>query len=269
MTIASLNLWYIAAIVFGALTAFCGYYGSILESRRSSNDQSSRIESQLEDLAGELKKAKAVSGDVESSEAVAQIEDRYDELAAQFFKNLPIRAANYQSERASQEALQLESTSKVRGIFEALLDECQAIEKAFNQQSTQNIFLTKSSPPPGNFFKEPAGNLTYIIFDFVNGGQWGAEFRLIEGKLMINFGQVKPELDFGEKHSYISMPDSISFILNEKTFSLISRGIEFERIVSGTFPNGRRDVGAEKLVELAATVMQRMTEHAIILGDYD
>ncbi len=49
-----MNAWYFAAIFFGALAAFCTYYGLVVESRRSADEQTTHNESKLQVLGTQI-----------------------------------------------------------------------------------------------------------------------------------------------------------------------------------------------------------------------
>lgn len=174
---ASLNLWYVAAIVLGAAAAFCGYYGAVLDGQKNSDEQSSRIEAQLKNLAGEIQQARIAKPSDERREKISELQNRYNQIAEEFFRTLPLKAAEHQSQKATEVVEELRRTAELRVIFEKVLIESRALAGAFNQSAGREIIKVESTEFPENIFHQTKGYLTYILFKFDSGTAWA--FRMI------------------------------------------------------------------------------------------
>ncbi len=124
---ASINLWYIAAIFLGACAAFCGYYGAVIEGKKNSDEQSSRIEDQLKTLADEIQKTRDDPTSAVRREKVSELQNRYNQIAEEFFRNLPLKAAEHRSQKATEAVEELRRSSELRAVFEKVRDESKAL----------------------------------------------------------------------------------------------------------------------------------------------
>lgn len=268
MTIASLNLWYVAAIIFGALAAFCGYYGSLIENRKNSDEQSSRIESQLQDLADDIQRARRDHPSDEGKDRVSDLQNRYDQIAEEFFRNLPLRTAEHQSQQASEIVTELRRTAELREVFENVLTESRALAIAFNNQAGREILEIESSSVPDNVFRLPPGYLTYVLFRFDSGETWA--FRLIFQDATPAFQLVRIEPSTaGRNYSEMGLTnDSINLVVLPETFSTsLNTHISVQVRTEIVSDEDREERPKMELSDRAVTLVRRMIEFSIVLNN--
>lgn len=262
---ASLNLWYIAAIVLTAAAAFCGYYGAVLDGQKNSDEQSSRIEAQLKSLAGEIQQARIVKPSDERREKISELQNRYNQIAEEFFRTLPLKAAEHRSQKATEAVEELRRTAELRVVFEKVLIESRALTGAFNRNAGREIIKIENTEFPENIFQQTQGYLTYILFKFDSDAAWA--FRIIFQDAAPAFQLVriapgtmnKPYKEQGLTNDSINLvvlPETVLVTLNTHISSAVRGNVVKEGV-------GRK-ISKDELSDEAIGLVRRMIEFAIV-----
>ena len=111
--IKQMNAGYIAAIFFGAITAFCTYYGSVVDGKKNADQQATRIESALQSLGGEIQELRITGNNTaDQNTEVDAIDERYRSLAEDFLKSIPVRRAEAEVKTAQKREEEIKKTQK-------------------------------------------------------------------------------------------------------------------------------------------------------------
>lgn len=262
---ASINLWYIAAIFLGACAAFCGYYGAVIEGKKNSDEQSSRIEDQLKTLADEIQKTRDDPTSAVRREKVSELQNRYNQIAEEFFRNLPLKAAEHRSQKATEAVEELRRSSELRAVFEKVRDESKALAGAFNRSAGREAVTVASSEFPKNIFQQDQGQLTYILFQFGPDATWA--FRLIFQDATPAFQLIRLDPRTAgkpyEEQGFTN--DSINLVVLPETF-FISLNTHISSEVRGNVVGTRAgtEIPKVELADEAAALVRRMIEFAIV-----
>lgn len=262
-----MNIWYIAAIIFGAITAFCTYYGSVVDGKKNANQQATRIESALQSLGGEIQKIRISNNNTTDQAAeVDAIDERYRSLAKDFFKSIAVRRAKVEVKTAQQRVDEIQKTQKVEAYFMKVKQEAEKLATAYNQSAGTLFLKINSSPVPENFFKPPQDHPAHLLLSFQNKKYWAV--RIVsypDQTLAIQFVRLLDPTKSGEYAKMQLTNDSINLVILENDFwislnSSISTQIKSD--VLADTPIDRQSL--EKLYEVAASFIRRIIELELV-----
>lgn len=167
-----INAWYIAAIVLGAAAAFCAYYGSIVEGRKSSDEQSSRIETQLQRLGTQIQELRHGAESPAESAKVEEVDKKYQALAEEFFRSIPLRSAQEEERTAKQRVEEVQKTQEVETYFRAVKREAERLAAAYNRAAGRNVLELQSNSVPDNLFRPTHEHPAYVLLKFPGPKYW-------------------------------------------------------------------------------------------------
>lgn len=103
-----MNSYYIVAIICTALAAYFGYLGASYESKSDSEQQTTKIEGQLKELGNKIESlTSGESAHQLTSSELSTIQQKYNGIAEEFYKNLPIELEQQRSKNSSKTIHQL------------------------------------------------------------------------------------------------------------------------------------------------------------------
>lgn len=262
-----MNLWYVTAIILGALAAFCGYYGSIIENRRGTQEQAQRIEVQLQKFGNRLQAIRNEPTGVVAQE-VAELEREYKSLAKQFFDSLPLRAAEQKARDANQQVDQIQRSRAIENHFRELEQESRQLAEAYNRTAGRPILQIASNDFPVNIFSRPVGEQFYILYSFDNSAYWAARLVMYPDQTpALQFVRLQ-SLNGSADYSKMSLTnDSINLVLLPEEFSLslnqsISPAVAENIVVD--MPRLRRPIA--ELDGTTATLARRIIEYQMVMS---
>jgi hypothetical protein len=168
-----INAWYIAAILLGAAAAFCAYYGSIIEGKQSAEEQTSRIETQLQALGTQIQELRLGADTPAQSAKVQEVDERYQALAEEFFRSLPLRTAQEEARTATEQVEQVRKTQEVEAYFRAAKREAEKLAAAYNRSAGRVVLELQSNGVPENLFRASQTHPAYVLLKFRGTKYWG------------------------------------------------------------------------------------------------
>ncbi len=167
-----INAWYIAAIFLGAVAAFCAYYGSIVESKRSSEEQTSRIETQLQSLGTQLQDLRHTEDLPARSAKVEEVDKKYQAIAEEFFRSAPLRTAQEEARTAKHRVEEVQKTQEVEAYFRTVKREAEKLAAAYNKSAGRTVLELQSNGVPENLFRPSQDHPAYVLLKFVGPKYW-------------------------------------------------------------------------------------------------
>jgi hypothetical protein len=168
-----MNIWYIAAIILGAAAAFSAYYGSIVEGRRSSQEQTSRIESQLQTLGTQIQELRLDADSPAQSAKIQEADKKYRTLAEEFFRAIPLRTAEEEARTAKQQVDEIKKTQEMEAYFRAAKREAERLATAYNRAAGKVLLELQSNGVPENLFRPSQNHPAYVLLKFQGPKYWG------------------------------------------------------------------------------------------------
>ena len=168
-----MNIWYITAIIFGAIAAFCAYKGSVVEGRRSSQEQTSHIESKLQTLGMQIQDLRVDPNSANKLAKIQEIDDKYKSLAEEFFRSAPIRVAEEKMRTAKQRVEDVQKAQEVEAYFKVVKREVEKLAIAYNNTAQKNILKIESGFIPNNAVHSSIDHSAYILLIFSDSKYWG------------------------------------------------------------------------------------------------
>lgn len=175
----NMNAWYIAAIVLVAAASCCSYYGATVNSRRSSqknSEQLTRIETQLSNVGKEIHVIQNESAGPATPNKINEVEQKYQEIAKEFFSSLPLRVAERQSQDANQVVQQIQQSREVQARFREIERESREIVNAYNTTAGRTVVEVEVSDFPVNVFDRGQQQQIYILYKFEHAKFWALRF---------------------------------------------------------------------------------------------
>lgn len=262
-----INTWYVAAILFGAVAAFCAYRGSIVEGNRSSEEQTSRIETQLQQLGTELQGLRHTADSPAQVARVEEADKKYQELAETFFQVAPLRSAQEDERTARQRVEEVQKTQEIEAYFSAVNREVEMLAAAYNQSAGRTIIEIESSGVPENLFMPSQDHPGYVLLSFSGQRYWGVRIVFYPNRaLALQFVRlISPDGSSDYKRMQLSN-DSINMVLMDGTFS-VSLNQSISDAVRANVTDGisleRQD--QEQFLPIAVDLARRVIEYELLL----
>lgn len=260
-----MNLWYVMAIVFGALTAFCGYYGSVVEGRRSAKEQAEHITTELSSLGDQIQALRIEDQSPSRSKELADIEDKHTALAREFFQSLPLRTAEQKSRDAEKLVKQIKRSGEMAAFFRAIEDQSRVLVTAYNESAGEKKISIEATDFPPNVFDSPNSRLIYILFRFQNTVSWALRFTYQDATPVFQLVRLSsPEGSHFFKDMTLTN-DSINLLFVGDNFSIsLNRLIsdDVRRDIVSNIPTTEQPNG--QFVETCTSMIRRMIEFQLL-----
>lgn len=215
-----MNLYYILAIIFGALTAYCGFKGSEISSeaqaKKNSEEQSinaKRIENQLNNLGAKLVDAQNKAGDDGSELELKKLQDEYVSIAKSFYKELPVMAEKEKAKNAESTIKQLELSREIGAHIHNLEKSSQALIEGFNKVSSKSNLVIYKKDFPINIFQSMQEYR--ILFSYKNKFYWLLRFvkyDATDGPIALQIVRVLGNADASIDDNFSFTNDSINLV---------------------------------------------------------
>jgi len=179
-----INAWYIAAIILGAAAAFCAYYGSIVEGKRSSEEQTSRIETQLQSLGTQIQDLRHTASSSAQSATIEEVDKKYQALAEEFFRSVPLRTAQEEVRTAKQRVEEVQKTQEVEAYFRVVKREAEKLAAAYNKSAGRTILELQSNGVPKNLFRPSQDHPAYVMLKFAAAKYWAIRIISYPGRTL-------------------------------------------------------------------------------------
>lgn len=179
-----MNGWYIAAIIFGALTAYCTYYGSVVQSRRSSEEQSSRLGAQLQSIGTDIQELRRKVDTPKDSAKLQEVDKKYQALAEEYFRSAKLRAAQEEARSAKQQVDEVRRSQQIESYFRFIENEITKLAAAYNNTAGETVLEIESNGFPENLFRPSQDGAAYILLKFKDHKYWGVRISLHSRRLL-------------------------------------------------------------------------------------
>jgi hypothetical protein len=261
-----MNAWYIAAILFGAAATFCTYYGSGVEGKRSSDEQTSRIESQLQTLGTQIQELRLGADSPAQAAKIQEVDEKYQALAEQFFRSVPLRTAQEEARTARQLVEEVQKTQEIEAHFRAVKREAEKLAAAYNLSAGQTVLELQSNGVPENLFRPSQDHPAYVLLKFRGPKYWA--IRIVSTPDRIFALQFVRLLSPDGSSNYQAMHltnDSINLLLLNDAFGVslnqsISDAVKAN--VTDNLAKGRQPI--DKLESVAMELTRRVIEYELL-----
>ncbi|MGE0645054.1 MAG: hypothetical protein AB7P24_15430 [Nitrospira sp.] len=261
-----INTWYIAAIVLGAAAAFCTYYGSIVEGKRSSEEQTSRIETQLQSLGTQIQDLRQTADSPTQSAKVEEMDKRYQALAEDFFRSVPLRSAQEDARTAKQRVEEVQKTQEVEAYFRVVKHEAEKLAIAYNHSAGRTVLELQSNGVPENLFRPSQDHPAYMLLKFDGPKYWG--IRIVsypDRTLSLQFVRLLSTDGSPDYQKMQLTDDSINLILLKNQFG-VSLNQSLSEAVRANVTDGisleRQPL--DKFESVAAELTRRVIEYELL-----
>ena len=261
-----INLWYIAAIIFGALTAFCTYYGATVDSKNGAAEQTARIETQLQALGTQIQSLRLEPESTEQSTKRHALEEKYKYLAEEYFRSVPLRTAQAEARTAKQRVEEIQKTQELETYFISIRSEIEKVIAAYNSSVERTAIRLMSRDVPKNLFDAKENHPAYVMLEFDAKRFWAIRIVSYPNKTMAL--QIVRLIDPDGTASYDAMRltnDSINLVITGEQFGIslntaISDEVR-ENIAGGA---GTEMRPLSDLTKSAAELTRRIIEYELL-----
>lgn len=261
-----MNVWYFAAILLGALSAFCAYHGASIQGRKSSEEHTSRIEGRLEELGNQIADYALAARTTASNDGELEaIDNKYVELAKQYFGTLPLKSAEEQERIAREKVSDLKKRQAVAANLRAIYDEAKSIATAYSAANAAHK-IEANGYRLESFASDDVGQMPIVLISIDSSGYWAIRaVSYPDGALAIQFVRVVPTTEEFDIDKLALTNDSINFFtrdarIHKSVNSKISTGVQ-SNIANAV---DERDMAERSLVEIGAIVVQRLIEYELL-----
>lgn len=242
-----MNTYYIFAIICLALSAYLGYQGSNYESKKSNDQQLSKISEEFQNLGQQIIELKETEV---STTQLEEIDEKYKDLAQQYMKVLPAEAQSIVVEQEEYKLEQFNISKNLIPQINIVRETAKNLVAAFSSEGA-DIHYQDMAVPANLFSNEP------FALRLNSSGNEYWSIHLVDrepGKIGVMFVKIKSQ----DNGSEILTNDSIVFrwYENEKfAFSLNSRiGEEVKKKVFDKLDNNYHPI-AEANTQIEALVL--------------
>lgn len=261
-----INAWYIAAILFGAAAAFCGYYGSFVEGKRSSDEQTSRVETQLQSLGTQIQDLRHIADSPAQSAKVEEAEKRYQILAEEFFRTAPLRSAQEAERTAKQRVEEVQKTQEVEAYFRAVKRDAEKLAAAYNRSAGRTVLELQSNRIPENLFRPSQDHPAYVLLKFSGPKYWG--IRIVsypDRTLALQFVRLLSPDGSADYQKMQLTNDSINLIMHKDQFGVsLNQSISNAVKVNVTEGISLQRQPLDKFESLATELTRRVIEYELL-----
>jgi hypothetical protein len=181
-----LNWYYIAAVIFAALTAYFSYLGA----NASSNSDSTKIVGALKRVEDKLESITSVEQPHQGTASeLSSIEGEFDSIAEKFYKDITLEVEQQRFKDTSKTISQLKQSRLIEPHVHTLELAAQQLTQAFNKRRSAPPISIEIPTFPTNIFE---GDKYHMVLSFPNSRYWVFFFR--EGdneKLQLRIAQTK------------------------------------------------------------------------------
>jgi len=261
-----MNIWYIAAILFGAITAFCTYYGSVMEGRRSSQEQTFLIESRLQNLGTQIQELRAGPNVPSQTEKIKEADLKYKALAEDFLRSISLRKAKEEERTAKQQVEEIQKTQEVEAYFQIVKREVEKLAAAYNNSAGKMVLEIKSKAVPENLFRPSGDHPAYILLMFSNSKYWGIRIvSYLDRTLALQFVRLLSPDGAANYQTMKLTNDSINLIFLKDQFG-ISLNQYISDSVKANITDGlpKTQLPLDKFEPTAADIARKIVEFELL-----
>jgi hypothetical protein len=153
-----MNAYYILAIICLSCSALFGYLGVNHESRKSSDEQLSKISREFDNLGEQIS---ALKGTEVTSSDLKSIDKRYQDLAQEYMKVLPAEAQNLLVEKEAYRLEQINQSSAIISQIDIVRNTAKKVVAAFTSKGADIKY--HDMPAPANLFTKQTFQLRLQI----------------------------------------------------------------------------------------------------------
>jgi hypothetical protein len=143
----TLNLYYILAIVFLALSALFGYLGTNLESKRSSDDQLDKISERFDELGERIS---GLQSSAVSTSDLEGVNEEYRRIAREYLEILPQKAQQLTVDTERRRLAEIERSREIQQIADFVSRTLADLVRSFASEGAPITFT--ATPFPSNIF---------------------------------------------------------------------------------------------------------------------
>lgn len=261
-----MNAWYIAAILLGAVATFCTYYGSVVEGRRSSEEQTSRIESKLQSLGIQIQDLRLGAESPAQSAKLQEIDEKYRGLAEEFFRSIPLRTAQEEVRTAKQQVEEVQKTQEAEAHFRAVKREAEKLAAAYNRSAGRVVLELQSNGVPDNLFRTSQNHPAYLLLKFPGPKYWSVRIVLYPDRtLALQFVRLLSPDGSSNYQTMQLTNDSINIILLKDEFGVsLNQSISdpVKANVTASLPTARQPL--HKFESTVTDLIQRIIEYELL-----
>jgi hypothetical protein len=268
-----MNIYYIFAVLFGAAALFLGYLGSTIDSQNSAEDakrttqeQTERIEGQLKDLGNKIQALHPNSNQSSTEKEVEQIKSEYNAIADAFYRNLPIEVEEHRGRSATKTIQQLEMTRQIESHIHILETVAKSLVLAFNSKNPSKPITIRFSDFPVNLFVSDAQGKYQILLSFAPDSHWSIRFVWYpDGTPALEFIRLTSQDKPGKDREFFITSDSIQLILMGGKFRpSFNQSITDDLKDRAMKDIPRTEAPMEKFDEVAKTILETVIKYQLL-----
>ncbi|MDH5739503.1 MAG: hypothetical protein OEY77_04180 [Nitrospira sp.] len=184
------------------------------DAKRTTQQQTERIEGQLKDLGNKIQALHSSSGLSNAEKEIEEIQGEYNAIADAFYKNLPIEVEEHKGRNATKTIQQLEATRKIESHVHRLESLAQGLVSAFNSKNHSKSITISSLEFPVNLFDPSARGKYQTLLSFAQDSHWSIRFVWYpDGTPALEFIRLTSQDKSGKDREFFMTSDSIQLVL--------------------------------------------------------
>ena len=269
-----MNFYYILAIIFAAMTTYCGIKGAEIsnqaQAKKSSVEQADsakRIEDKLNQLGSKLADVnQKTEGDVPESE-LKKLQKEYADIAKNFYEELPIAVQKEKAKNAEFTIDQLRRSKEIERCVRGIEKSLKAMVVGFNEAAPQRNLKIQIKDFPANIFLSM--DQYRLLLSFNSKFYWLIRFvrySSTDGPIALQIVRVTGALDASIDDNFSLTNDSINFVFfPDAQFGISLNGDISKDIRDGVF--GDIPLEKKQLSEFdkaVTKIFERIIKHELV-----
>lgn len=269
----NVNIYYILAVFFGAAALFFGYLGSTVDSqvsaedaKRATQEQTEHIEGQLKDLGNKIQALHSSPPVSNNEKEIEQIQSKYNSIAEDFYKNLPVEVEEHRGRSATKTIQQLQRTRQIEAHVHKLEGVAQGLVSAFNYRNPTKPITINVSEFPVNLWASETKETYRTLLSFAVDSHWAIRFTWYPDRTpALEFTRMTSKDSPGKDRQFFLTTDSIQLVLlGEKFRPSLNQSIseDLKERVMKEIP--KTEVPMEKFDEVAKGILETVIKHQLL-----
>jgi hypothetical protein len=155
----SLNIFYIIAIVLGGGALLFGYLGSAYDSKKSSEEQISKISIKFDKLGTQIAQLQSISNP--GNEEINKLTKEYGNIAKEYIQVMPQKAQQLKVAQEQKKLNEIQESRHLQKDLDYIEQNLRALINGFNAQGAKIRYETMQFP--SNIFSKEPYQLKVII----------------------------------------------------------------------------------------------------------
>jgi hypothetical protein len=238
----------------------------VVENRRNSEQQGSRLETQLQTLGAQIQELRLETDPSDKAAKLKEVDEKYQALAEEFFRSMPLRTAQERFRTAQQQVEEVQRMQALEVYLRAIKSEIEKLAAAYNRSAEQPVLEIQADITVQNRFDPNNKSNLYILLKFQGPRFWAIrDVSYPDRTIALQFVRLLSPDGSSNYEAMQLTDDSINLVLFEDKF-----GVSLNQSISQAVKaNVTDDLSAatqplDKLGPFATELARRIIEYELL-----